>query len=224
MLTLDQSPDDEANKRGRLAFFALPQGTERGRSLAVGDLDGDGKKDVVVTDPANAQVWVYLQTGRSGLSSGQTFPSLGNARTVRLAPLKAVGKNEVYVLSEQEKQIGRSVFEKGRLSFPIPLSLAGEPAAMDVADLDANKSPEILYVARVKPSGDKSDKEKYELRAVTREFLRRVSAHEVGRSRVGRAPRCDGGSSRHKGPRHQPRWPDRPPGLQGLRIAPLDSR
>ena len=139
VLTLDQSSDDEANKRGRLAFFALPQGSERGRSLAVGDLDGDHRKDVIVTDPANAQVWVYLQTVHSGLSSGLTFPSLGNARTVRLTPVEPGGKDEVYVLSEQEKQIGRSVFEKGRLSFPTPVSLAGEPAAMDVADLDGDK-------------------------------------------------------------------------------------
>ncbi len=150
MLTLDQSADDEANKRGRLAFFALPQGTERGRSLAVGDLDGDHRKDVIVTDPANAQVWVYLQTGHSGLSSGQTFPSLGNARTVRLIPLEPGGKDEVYVLSEQEKQIGRSVFDKGRLSFPTPLSVAGEPAAMDVADLDGDKAPEVLYVSHAR--------------------------------------------------------------------------
>ena len=70
--------------------------------------------------------------------------------TVRLAPLEPGGKDEVYVLSEQEKQIGRSVFEKGRLSFPTPLSLTGEPAAMDVADLDGDKAPEILYVARAK--------------------------------------------------------------------------
>jgi hypothetical protein len=164
VLTLDQSAEDEANKRGRLAFFALPQGNERGRSLAVGDLDGDHKKDVIVTDPANAQVWVYLQTARSGLSSGQTFPSLGNARTVRLAQQEAGGKDEVYVLSEPEKQIGRSVFENGRLSFPSPLSLVGEPAAMDVADLNGDKSPEILYVSRVKAGGDS-----YELRAVTRD-------------------------------------------------------
>src|SRR5262249_48479257 len=61
ILTLDQTGTDEANKRGRLAFFALPQGNERGRSTAVGDLDGDKKPDIVVTDPANAQVWVYLQ-------------------------------------------------------------------------------------------------------------------------------------------------------------------
>ena len=163
MLTLDQSGTDEANKRGRLAFFGLPQGSERGRSLAVGDLDGDGKKDVIVTDPANAQVWVYLQSGRSGLAAGQTFPSLGGARTVRLADLDGDGKDEVYVLSEQEKQIGRSEFVRGRLSFPTPMPLTGEPVAMDVADLDGDKIPEVLYVARTKPGGDS-----FELRAVTR--------------------------------------------------------
>ena len=77
VLTLDQSTDDEANKRGRLAFFALPQGTERGRSLAVGDLDGDHRKDVIVTDPANAQVWVYLQMGHSGLPGRTDFSQPG---------------------------------------------------------------------------------------------------------------------------------------------------
>jgi hypothetical protein len=163
VLTLDQSADDEANKRGRLAFFALPQGTERGRSLTVGDVNGDHKTDVVATDPANAQTWIYLQTARSGLSSGQTFPSLGNARTVRLVHAKA-GKDEVYVMSEQEKQIGRSTFENGRLTFPSPIALTGDPVAMDVADLGGDKDPEILYVARTKPGVDS-----FELRALTRE-------------------------------------------------------
>ena len=32
VLTLDQSSADDSNKRGRLAFFALPQGNDRGRS------------------------------------------------------------------------------------------------------------------------------------------------------------------------------------------------
>jgi hypothetical protein len=162
VLTLDESGSDEADKRGRLAFFALPQGNERGRSLAIGDLDGDHKKDVVVTDPANAQVWVYLQTARSGLSSGQTFPSLGNARTVRVFHRGAAKQDEVYVLSEQEKQIGRSVFENGRLSFPTPAPLSGEPVAMDVVISGADKAPAVLYVARTKPGA-----ETFELKAVT---------------------------------------------------------
>ena len=198
VLTLDQSAGDEANKRGRLAFFALPQGTERGRSLAVGDINGDHRKDVIVTDPANAQVWVYLQTGHSGLSSGQTFPSLGNTRTVRLAHQDGDGKDEVYVLSEQEKQIGRSVFENGRLSFPSPLSLAGDPVAMDVADLDGDKNPEILYVAAqryAKPGADS-----FELRAVTREKSGKLRPRKLGRRRSGRLARRDGRTRRPSRP------------------------
>ena len=143
VLTLDESATDEQNKWGRLIFFGLPQGSDRGRSLAVGDLDGDKRKDVVVTDPANAQVWLYRQGGRSGLSAGQTFPGLLGGRIVHLADLDHDGKDEVYVLSEQEKQIGRSTMENGRVSFPTPLPITGEPVAMDLADLDGDKTPGV---------------------------------------------------------------------------------
>ena len=84
VLTLDQSAADDSNKRGRLAFFALPQGNEHGRSLDVGDLNGDKRTDVIVSDPANAQVWVYLQSGTFRARLGTDFPRLGNARTVRV--------------------------------------------------------------------------------------------------------------------------------------------
>jgi hypothetical protein len=170
VLTLDQSADDESSKHGRLAFFALPQGNERGRSLAIGDVDGDRRTDVVVTDPANAQVWLYLQTARAGLGTGQTFPSLGNARTVRLVSPQGGGKSEVYVLSEQEKQIGRSVFENGRLNFPAPVALTGEPVALDVVAAGGDKQPEVLYIARIRPPADSKEKEdKFEVRALARE-------------------------------------------------------
>ena len=215
VLTLDQSSDDEANRRGRVTFFALPQGSERGRSLAVGDLDGDHKQDVIVTDPANAQVWVYLQTGRSGLSSGSTFPSLGNARTVRLAQQDSGGKHDVYVLSEQEKQIGHSIFEKGRLSFPAPLSLTGEPVSMDVVDLDGDKAPEIIYVARAKAKSEK-DADTFELRSVTREKSGAYSSHQVGRGRLGRTSGREGSSCCHQDARHQSRWAVRPLDLQRI--------
>ncbi len=163
VFTLDDSDDDEANnRRGRLMFFPLPAGEARGRALAVGDLDGDKKPDVVVTDPGNAQFLVYLQ-GPSGLASGQTFPSLAGGRAVDLADLDGDGKAEVYVLSETEKQIGRSQLADGRLSFPTPLPIAGDPVALDVADLDGDGKPEILYVAR----GE--GKEGFRLRGLKRE-------------------------------------------------------
>lgn len=157
----EESADDPDQKWGRLIFFGLPKGSERGRALAVGDVDGDKKKDVVVTEPANAQVWVYRQTGKNGLSAGESFPSLLGAKEVALADLDGDGRDEVYVLSEQEKQIGQSRFEDGRLGFPSPLPIQGEPVAMGLAKLDPKKPPAIVHASRTTAGGDK-----FELRAV----------------------------------------------------------
>jgi hypothetical protein len=165
VMTLDEAESGDTNQRGRLIFYPLPSGNARDRSLAVGDLDGDGKADVVVTDPGNAQFLVFRQSGRSGLASSQSFPGLVGGKTVKLADLDKDGKAEVYVLSTQEKQIGRSVLADGRLTFPTPLPLSGDPMALDVADLDGDKVPEILYIARSR--GNNADE--FTLRAVQRE-------------------------------------------------------
>ncbi|MDR3638454.1 MAG: VCBS repeat-containing protein [Isosphaeraceae bacterium] len=165
VFTLDEADEDEGGKRGRLIFYPLPHGGERGRSLDVGDLDGDGRVDVVVTDPANAQFLVYRQGAKSGLGAGQNFPGLVGGKTVKLADLDGDRKDEVYVLSEQEKQIGRSLLQGGRLSFPTPLPVSGEPVALDVGDLDGDKVPEVLYVSRTRANGA----EAFSLRAVKRE-------------------------------------------------------
>ena len=169
VLTLDESEEEDAeHRRGRLVFYPLPQGTARGRSLATGDLDGDGRADVVVTDPANAQFFVYRQGAKGvGLGASLTFPGLVGGRTVRAADFDGDGKAEVIVLSEQEKQIARSVLENGRLTFPAPLPIAGaEPVALEVADLNGDRTPEILYITRGK---DEKGFDAFALRALTRE-------------------------------------------------------
>ncbi len=178
VLTLDDSATDESNKWGRLVFFGLPQAGDRGRGLAVGDMDGDKRKDVVVTDPTGAQILLYRQSGRSGLNAGQSFPGLLGGRTIRLADLDQNGKDELYVLSEQEKQIGRAALENGRISFPAPLPISGEPVAMDLADLDGDKRPEVVYIARNRSSGG----ETFELRAVKRDTAGVFHAFSWGKS------------------------------------------
>jgi hypothetical protein len=164
VLTLDEVEACDVAQRGRLIFYPLPPGSERGRSIALGDLDGDGKTDVVVTDPSNAQFLVYRQTGRAGLSASQSFPGLVGGRTVKVADLDGDGKAEVIVLSEQEKQIGMSGLAEGRLTFPTPLPISGEPVALDVADLNGDKSPEVVYIARTKSNGN----DEFTLRALKR--------------------------------------------------------
>ncbi len=165
VLKLEEAEADDSGKRGRLIFYPLPQGNNKGRSLDVGDLDGDGKADVVVTDPANAQFLIYRQSGTNGLGSSQTFPGLVGGKTVKLADLDGDKKAEVYVLSEQEKQIGRSVLEGSRLSFPTPLPITGDPLALDLADLDGDNIKEIVYISRTGSTGT----EGYNLRALKQE-------------------------------------------------------
>jgi hypothetical protein len=177
VLSLDESAADEQDKWGRLVFFGLPQGGERGRSLAIGDLDGDKRKDIVVSDPANAQVWLYRQAGRWGLGAGQSFPGLLGGRIVRLADLDHDGRDEVYVLSEQEKQIGRSSLENGRINFPSALPLRGEPVAMDLCDLDGDKNPELVYISKTKAQ---NGADAFELRASRREAEGTFKAYSWG--------------------------------------------
>ena len=167
VLTLG-TDDEEDARRGRLSFYPLPPGGEQGRSLDLGDLDGDGKADVVATDPTRAQFIVYRQSGRSGLGEGKTYPGLVGGGPVKLADLDGDGKAEVYVVSEKEKQLGRSVLQDGRLTFPAPLPISGEPVALGVADLDGDKTPEILYVTKDRES-EKTTNDVFTLRALSRE-------------------------------------------------------
>ncbi|HEX8202627.1 MAG TPA: VCBS repeat-containing protein, partial [Isosphaeraceae bacterium] len=166
VFALAEGEEGEARGRGRLIFYPLPPGNARGRALAVGDLDGDGKTDVVVTDPANAQFLVYRQDESGGLGTARAFPGLAGGRDVRLADFDGDGRAEVVVLSEPEKQIGRSTLAGGRLSFPTPLPLSGgEPVALEVADLDGDRAPELQYVVRTRVK----EADAYVLHALKRE-------------------------------------------------------
>lgn len=150
---------------GRLMFYAYPQGSSRGRSIAVGDIDGDKRADVVLTDPANSQSVVFLQGAKAGegLSMGKAFPGLVGGKTVKIADFDGDGRGEVVVLSDQEKQIGKSVYKDDRLSFPSALPITGEPVMMEAADLDGDKKPELLYITREKA---KEGPDTYLLRAM----------------------------------------------------------
>ena len=165
VLKLDDAEEDDAQRRARLLFFPLPKGNTQGRSIAVGDLDGDKKLDVVATDPAGAQFFVYLQ-GKEGLGASQAFPGLVGGRTVKLGDLDGDGRAEVVVFSLAEKEIALSRFADGRLGFPAPLPIAGEPVALELGDLDGDGRPEVLYVVR---ATDKEGTDVYTLKALARD-------------------------------------------------------
>jgi len=107
---------------------------------------------------------VFLQHKEQGLDLGNTFPGLVGAEQVRVGDLDGDHRADVVVLSSKEKTIGTSRMEAGRLTFPQGLPIDKEPVAVDLADLNGDGRPEIVYVARERTA----TQSKYSLQALTR--------------------------------------------------------
>ena len=118
------------------------------RDLVVADVDGSGRKDVVVSDPASAELILYRQAEGIGLDRPETFPSVAGVTTLASADIDGNGGDEIAVLSVSERTIGISRFADGRLTFPMRMELSGEPLAMDIADIDGNGKFDCGYVAK----------------------------------------------------------------------------
>jgi len=123
------------------------QGSEK-RDLVVGDFDGDKLADVVISDPGAAELVLYRQISGVGLAEPARFPSLADADALSAADIDGDGKTELGVLSIKEKTIGISKFDAGRLTFPKAVDLTGEPLAMELSDIDGDKSADCVYVSR----------------------------------------------------------------------------
>ncbi|MGD8453954.1 MAG: VCBS repeat-containing protein [Phycisphaerae bacterium] len=127
--------------------------------FAVGDLDGDGLPDCVTADPEAAQ-FIFFRGTTEGLAAGTPFPGLMKTADLCIADLDGDGHNELLSVSPEEKTLGHSVYADGRLSFPRPLPVTGEPLAVVAGRLGAADSPmRLACVVRAKPAGDEKKDE-----------------------------------------------------------------
>jgi hypothetical protein len=118
------------------------------RDLVVGDFDGDGLADVVISDPGAAELILYKQTPELGLAEPVRFPAFADIESLSAADIDGDGKVELAALSVKEKIIGKAKFEGDRLSFPQPIEIHGEPVAMELADIDHNGNIDCLYISK----------------------------------------------------------------------------
>ena len=153
---IQQPKSKDGELAARLTQYGF--GSEgKNRDVSIGDVDGDGLEDVVVTDPDKAQMIVFRQEKGRGLSRGETFPGLLGANHTRVVDLDGDKKAEVVVMSPREKVIAVSSFADGRLTFPktLPTGAGTEPVCFDVADIDGDGKSEVVYIAK-KKEGRKS--------------------------------------------------------------------
>ena len=81
VLQLQRPEAKQGELAGKLVLYGFG-GSEgaRERDIALGDVDGDGKVDLVATDPSAAQVYSVSAIDRiEGLDLGQPFPRIAGS-------------------------------------------------------------------------------------------------------------------------------------------------
>ncbi|MBO9205474.1 MULTISPECIES: FG-GAP-like repeat-containing protein [Niastella] len=119
-------------------------------SIAIGDIDGDGKPDVVVANEYSFTISVFRNTGTAGSISfdpGKDIPAL-NPSDIVIADLDKDGRSDLIVTNDVANSISlfKNTGAPGTLSFAprIDYSTGSFPANASVGDIDGDQWPDIV--------------------------------------------------------------------------------
>ncbi|MGJ8641565.1 MAG: FG-GAP repeat domain-containing protein [Opitutaceae bacterium] len=116
-------------------------------SYAMGDLDGDGDEDLLIANPTEAEVVLFLKD-ETGFEAPKHFPSFSSISSMASGHFYNDTPAHVVMVSAEEKTIGRSMIGTAeRLIFPKTLSIdEGDPVACEVVDLDRDGLDELVLI------------------------------------------------------------------------------
>ena len=133
--------------RGQFQILPLNKADAAQRGLLWADVNGDGRPDLLVAEPASGQLSVYLQQADGSLAPAKTFPTLAGVSQIVAADLNGDGKPSIFLLSQDEGAVGVTQFDKnGRLPFPTLIPLDGKPLAMAVGALKPGAKPTLAII------------------------------------------------------------------------------
>src|SRR6185503_5586828 len=124
-------------RQGQFQVLPLSKTEKARRGLLWTDINSDGLPDLLVAEPENGQISMYLQEKDGSLASPKVFPTLAGISDLAVADWEGDGKPEIFMLSADEKQVGVTrLDEKQRLPFPTLIPLDGKPLVLAVGKLD----------------------------------------------------------------------------------------
>lgn len=118
----------------------------------IGDLDGDDRPDLAISNNTATNISVYRNTSTAGSINFDTsieFPAGAIARSLTEGDLDGDGKADLVVpgLNDGRTTVIRNISTVGAMNFEAPLTLPGT-AALEyfaaIGDLDGDKKPDII--------------------------------------------------------------------------------
>jgi hypothetical protein len=134
-------------RQGQLQVLPLNKTDKAHRGLLWADVNGDGLPDLLVAEPENGQISIYFQQKDGSLSNAKTFPTLAGVTDLAVADWDGDGNADIFMLSEDEHQIGVSrLDDKQRLPFPTLIPVEGRPLAMAAGPLKPGAKPVLAII------------------------------------------------------------------------------
>ena len=134
-------------RQGQLQVLPLNKTSKARRGQLWADVNGDGLPDLLVAEPENGQLSVYLQQKDGSLAARKAFPTLAGVTDLAVADWDGDGKPEIFLLSSDEKQVGWTRFDENQhLPFPTLIPLGGTPLVLAVGKLSKDARPTLAVV------------------------------------------------------------------------------
>ncbi|MDX2201067.1 MAG: VCBS repeat-containing protein [Phycisphaerae bacterium] len=144
-----ETPAGSGSSEWPQRIHTFPSTTKSKRQpLAIGDITGDGRADVVSAAAEGAQLFLVEETP-AGLKAASAHPSLLKASDLQIVPAAGDKPATILITSPEEKMVGEARYENGRITFPTPVPVRGKPfTAAYGSEAAGGPTTHLAYVAK----------------------------------------------------------------------------